>query len=805
MLSYRYILLFFLVIVHILSKGQWTIQDDKYNSGNLVVNLVETMLADSDQAVVGNQENKALNQRIPDEYLNLIEELNPLVLLKNEALSIENSVKDLMGIPSLKMDSNQLNNLFGVNGSVTSEFYTSNFRVPFNLNEQTYLRVQGNPSLEVGSLPFVMDFYYTTEDNTYLNANALSFRLDVTQFKKNLLNKKEAKINDGKDLLKDLYSYEEKLELYKQDIERVKNQLENELNAKLDRQKERYSKEKLESELNQRKIAVQNQFIDSIHRYKNSGLSHLNKAKDSLSMTRDEFQVKGSQVTDSIENVQKQILEVLNEYLGKVDSMQAKLAKCKELYSRFSSDPSSAAKSQVLESLETNDSLRVRREKVFEKRKRLENWIQNVDNFEVGLFTPFFSENSLNGVPVQGIYYEQTTDSIPSFTSFAAGLMANELNSFSINRGDPSNLFSRRMVATKQGFGSQFGNNAYILSMYSWDGMNNQNDQSIRNGVNGLGLQYTFRKLTLIAEGLHSFYQELGSLEQLSDETLRGNSSFTDRLSFDAELLLNLHQNTQLRGLIDQKGFAFRTVGSPFLQNDYRMLEVHLQQSLFKQKVVASAFQKSFVDNLSGLNEIDNSMRGMGITVQSNFQKGFNFFATYTPFEQSNQHVDSIQRTNNRFQSLSAQASYQKSWDKHLLYSSLNYNNAVVEYQESKFTKALTHTWSLIQMYQNDKWNVSSTYVLNLTNPSIDSLNFHSLNANVRYTHKSLTLQFQSQNKRTFNQGTHLRSSLNTGYFWRKLRLRSFVEVGGGYLDGIWGVSHQGYYFSSVRLEWLLK
>ena len=68
-------------------------------------------------------------------------------------------------ISGLKPDSNTIKKLFipVVRGRVGLEGYHSTFQNPRMLNEPQYLRLSGNTSVSMGGLPFLVDFYKTSE------------------------------------------------------------------------------------------------------------------------------------------------------------------------------------------------------------------------------------------------------------------------------------------------------------------------------------------------------------------------------------------------------------------------------------------------------------------------------------------------------------------------------------------------------------------------------------------------------------------------------------------------------------------
>src|SRR5690606_20919711 len=123
-------------------------------------------------------------------------------------------------------------------------------------------------------------------------------------------------------------------------------------------------------------------------------------------------------------------------------------------------------------------------------------------------------------------------------------------------------------------------------------------------------------------------------------------SSFT---AYNVGVKKSIKNKVELEGVFKQVGAGFRAVGSPFLSVNFREYEMKYQHVLFKGRIKAEANYEELRDNISGFNINTNRMKGYGLKLSTSFAKLPNIIFSHAPYQQGNNHPDSLYRTNNQF------------------------------------------------------------------------------------------------------------------------------------------------------------
>jgi hypothetical protein len=795
----------YLIICSMNAFGQSNISlsDNKYSSP--FISELEFNQNHSVLKIEEFPENNSKLSLLPKFDNSILKELSPSKFINSKWDKIQIDIKSL-----LTLDKPSLINKKNIHsgGSINLEGYTSNAVLPFSANEATYLRSWGNPNISIFNLPFEMNYFVTTEENNYYHSNSVTFRFDINQFRTNIENAQKAKVEEAKNLYKELYSLESDIEIYKKDLARAKKQYEykyqNDLENRslmlraLDNQKIQDSLLDL-AKLKQTEIT--NRVQDSLNSQKDGVSSKLKSKyntnkKDSI---EDEYQKKKSEFDKN--------LNQFNHYLKIIDSISAQIEHYKKLIQKIRNpdfSPEQLSKEAEKKAKQSfSDSV--------EKRKKLlQKKLESIEDFEFGLFNTFYSKNTLNGIAIRGINIKIKSEDLNAYSRVSAGFTISELNtSFQSlsnevgKRNSNKTQFDRRITAIKLGLGNEFDNTLYYISLFSWD-QHNSNSDNFKNAVNGFGGNYRWKNIQFNGEILHSIYDRQSNLNQITDDLQINNFKiFKQRLALTAEFKYKLNSTTNTKFKFDQKNVGFRSVGTPFSQNDFRTMEFNLNKTFFKNKLTFQGFYKYLNNNLTKISDSKNELKGMGLTAQTNIKKYPNILIAYYPFEQSNYHIDSVQRTNNKFKSFLVQISYQKSWKNNYSYSFINYNLATIEYHEFGLQTALTKIFSASELLQNDKYRSSFNYLLNLTKPSIDSINYHSINFSLSRKLKKLEFGIDGQQKYTFSHGKSLIHSLSVKYK-KNSRFNLSANAGVGYLDKVWSVSNLYYFYSRLNLVFLL-
>ena len=375
------------------------------------------------------------------------------------------------------------------------------------------------------------------------------------------------------------------------------------------------------------------------------------------------------------------------------------------------------------------------------------------------------------------------------------------LASFTTSFENEQSLFTRNVIGTKMGLGTEGFNGMYLISTFLWDDKSIYKPKS--NMVNAFGWNNQIGKLRYDLELTHSIYHN-GWSNTISEQYIAPIAKLTDALSFGGSATYRFSSNSKIQLDGNQINYGFRSLGSPFLRNDFRSIDVKHSQKWFKGKIKSTSFYKYFVGNISNLSNVTNTMKGLGVNVQSNFHKYPNFILAYTPFEQGNNHQDTLFRTNNKFRSIIAQINYKRSIDRHTLYTAMSLNKSIVEYLNNEGFKSNTTLISISQLYRNNKLSASLLFNRSLTEPSIDSLNYSSINSIIRYDLRGLKISTSFNYKVTDNDGIFYSHTIGL----RKQLSQSFIfEANGsyGYIHKIWGFENKRTRSVLISVQYLFQ
>lgn len=647
----------------------------------------------------------AVNVEYPNIHFKPINEFNPL----NQDSAVKN------GLTVIKP---------GISGLITSESYATNYLDPFTPSEKMYSRFYGSPTLTLGNLPFVVDFYFTTEDNRFYNSNSVSVRFDVNRYKQNVQAKARAK-------LKSIDSAQQLLD------ERI-----NGLDSVI--------------EQNRQSIALQQVRLGELDTLKGKqpvydfkgavilGDSLLGDLPDLVNLTFDSIKIQpDSGVYMGILEQQRLRSE---DYQRRKDSLEALMA--------FQHKLDSIRKN--LKSADSNLKAMANNYRQLAGDKKIspdiiggeKSWpgkiIAQTDHLDIGLIYPYFSELSLAGIPVKGVDYGFTVGSI-AFSMVAGKTFVSNFESFGTAR--PKARFTRNVggIQYRRKTGkTEFSQSVVML----WDGEKAENlSYPERNIIHTFGITRKMGKkletggsLAYSLNPLPSQYEE--SIEvQAYEPTDMLTNILKNNWAFDGMATYNLTSESRVKSTYRQVQAGFVNLSNPFLRNDYNEWEIQFRQKLFKRNVELESFYKSFRDNVSGFQVTTNRMSGYGIRLKTQFKKLPNLMAQYSPYQQGNNHPDSMYRTRNQLSVYSAVLTYMHRYKTGVLNTMISAINSHMEF--SNMEKPVSNEfYNASVAWQSLKISFSVLAYRNQTKPNVDSLNFSGARITVRYkTGKMLEIQ----------------------------------------------------------------
>jgi hypothetical protein len=743
---------------------------------------------------------------IPPRYEGYLNELNPYnrfngyiksALLRPVNLPVKAS-GDLVDHPGSIWSKgvSYIQNQSSLGGDVYVESYASNVRLPYQLGEQYYTRIYATPKLNLLGLPFKSDLYYTTETNTFYNSNSIGFTLDVEALKQQTVDRVTNDLDITKSQLKVNALYRIELQRYTEDLERI---IANE-------QRELHNEQKvLQSKLHELKNDQREQIESRAYAYKDSVRQHgQNRLDSALDENKAQQHLNSSQTRarhtyDSLNRLYEQKKQ-------KVETLKSYYMIGMKLY-RLSQQKDSIYQSTFNTIKSKSDSIKSSEENALSSRVFKNKWIQKIQNFSIGSVYPYYSDMSINGIAIRGT--DVAISRNKSVYRVSLGKTLSEYNT--LPESGMANSFDRNSIAVQTGWKDTFGHFSFIGARF-WDGKNSKIAIPLDNTVGGFEFSKSFfQSVFVYGEVLtsHTNYNSNQPVYRLNDSVY----GFTGINSLDG-LKLRSSSNLSVTGKIDntsslivklsQVHLGFRSLGSPFHRTDYREVDLTGRKSFIKNQVHSALTYKNWVNNLSNTLYTRNTMGGLGISVYSSFSKKPNIIFSHMPYEQGNNHTDSILRTNNRLATTMLGLNYGKTFKSYRFKWAVNYTRSMIEYFQLGNQLTKTHIFNATQFAESAHWNAQISYTRSSVFPGVDTLNFDALMLGLSHNHRGHQYRF-NLNART--SGPAYNMLISTIGYKKNFHQKIAIDLSSGlrYLNGYWGFDRFWAFHGQLRLTYLIN
>ena len=524
---------------------------------------------------------------------------------------------------------------FNLTGTANLESYASSFQNPRVLSEAKYIRFSSYNSLDLFGLPFTSDIYYTTEQNILFNSNHISFSFDKQRFIDQNLRKSNEKIQLAKQKL-DYKQYQTVL------LDKSRHQLEE--------QKKQLSASQKEYE-NQLRTTAQKEKDNQIIR-----------ASDSLVNSNGNMFTKVLSYEDSIRNEKDGLLNEINmkrlmadthrinrkykHVSNKLDSANLKYQKYKQQYTKDSA--------KLADFLEMHNKPDQKLGKWLDDNKRptLSKIFGNVNDFNIGSFVSMVHPMSNYGMNTRGLQLGYSIDNL-ELSLNAGKTIPNDIFSYSRSSGS----FDRNALSLSAEYPMSENHNVMIFGHHIYDPKIKRTKESKEAYVNSV---YGFAAESQIIEKVKLKGNLAKSRFYVSNRTgITGEvkvkphiTSFRSQSSYDLEAVSGITNTTELEAKYSYVGPNYRNLGNPFMRVNFLEYRAKLKQGFFNRQIKTTLFYKQLSDNPLKVNETTNTTSGYGFSIRSRFKNrklpNFNFHIS--PYEQGNNHPDSLFRVNNQFQ-----------------------------------------------------------------------------------------------------------------------------------------------------------
>jgi len=675
----------------------------------------------------------------------------------------------------------------GLGGSARIEAYATNAQNPLQLNEKQYLRADINTNVVLMGLPFKTGFYYTTESQSLYNTNKIYFSFDAYAFKEKLHQSWKAQ-NDALMRKHKIREYNlAKLDAAEKSLQNKLDQLKTQiptetlLQSEAEKQKMEWEqKAQKETEVQKAKYPSK---ADSLRNTKENSL------RDSLSIKRQGLQDGVSTKADS---------GLINKY----QRMEKQLAELKEQKAK-------------LEALQQNDTLnqilgflrnpKQEKEAMMHSAQGKMKMALATDRFDMGAINPVYSEFTSQGILLRGLDWQVSNSRF--FGGLSAGRTTLNLPHL-FTRSKPK--FGRNFGIVTAGIGSKEKNFIALTAMGAKDAKVDSIDLSnppIKNTVLSLEGKYELLKpFTLEAEVAKSNYQFNNGAEHaittVNDQPISTSIWDQANLAYKGSVTYINEKNTEASIQLRRVNPGFKSIGNLFLRTNIQEHEFKLKQAFYKQRIKLSLFYKENRDNVYNLLETTNRMKGYGGTLNVSIPKYPTLTVGYMPYEQGNNHPDSLLQTNNQFSMLFANLAYTKNMGAWNLILSGSATQSEMEIRNANiFTTSTLYQSSLMGQYKN-KFQSALSYSLQTTNPGIDSLNSSSIQYQMKYA-LSRKIRLGTQFNGSYFKSGGFKYEGGLSLAWQVAK-KSALKLEGnvGKINQIWGFNHAN--MINGRVSWFV-
>lgn len=646
---------------------------------------------------------------------------------------------------------------FALNGIHHVEYFQTNYRIPQLGISNLFCRAAGNSSITTYDIPFQLDYFMTTEPQTIYKTNYFKFKFDKDAYLLKLNQNKKLKENE-----------------LKKQIERIQKERAT-LNLKLALDSIKNKSSDIEYQANCNNINSKLKQLDSLK--KTNGLSN---------------RVEIDNLTTDLKNLRKDSLLFLYQKLENYNQLKENKLRLMELDSAFDIDTSSYRKflDYGFHSNEKINSMNVldNDHNLFNKWLPMFHKIKNID---IGLVNPIFCTNSFNGNSLRGIHlgfklknfeYEIVTGKIQSFNLKSFSRFSTDFNSWAYGLKTSFVLKTIDMSVFAHVINLNANNYNQVVGFFSKVKPRNQFETSI---------------------GFANCLDVLAPKPFFSQE-LSGVKNWLLNKSMEIYFAKSIGQKSKVELISKSVGLLFRNYGNPFMTKGLIQHEIKFKTNLFKKNINSAIFFKN-VEYIQ-INEEAYPMisRGLGFSVRSQYKHPIipNFTLSYTPFEQGNNHPDSMFRifTKTAVLTTSLFKNHTLGKQNNIMYQCTYFKNQT---SINSFQKFNNENINFSVQFQSSKGNMFNfTIIKSTTEPKIDSLESLTAVGSLLIGNAKAKGSFNVLKTNYLNGGE--RTSINSNFQFQLSSLQYFsINLSYEYINKIWGLNSK--YIYSFHIKYLYK
>ena len=640
-----------------------------------------------------------------------------------------------------------------ISGQHSIEYFHTNYRIPQFGISNIYCRMLGQSNLTVYELPFNVSYFTTTEPQTIYKTNYINVNFDKEAFTNEIEKYKNQKIEESQ-----------------QRIQTKKSKL----NLELSLDSLNTSMYTFDYSINSEQIRIKKQTLDSLRN------NHSFKQADEIQQLQE--QIEKLKVDSSYLEFQKkqQSIKRLEKIktLEKLDSMfQADTA---YFHSLKNISPGDFDKQFLIQKLGVQNKTILNLLPVLQKIKKL----------DMGSVNPIYGPYSFNGNGIRGIHLGLKIDRI-EYEIVAGKCQALNLNSFS--------RFSTDYNGWAYGIKSNFATKQFENSLYSHLILFGTD---IRNSVFGFSSKLRSLQTFDIQMGFAWCLDNSNSKLLLDAKQSEFNSFIQDKA---IELIVSKALwKVKLESINKAIGLNYRNFGNPFMIKGLYQNEIKMKSTLFGQALNVAIFYKNIQYVQFNEGSFPMISRGFGFSSKTNFKSKWlpNASINYTPFEQGNNHPDSLfmvyTKTSVITASIFKNYSLNKNW---FMLSQISYlKNQVQINRNYHFNSENLNTNIQVQSKSGFMANLSWIYVT--STPRIDSLQSITTMGNILWGKDKLRIGLNLLETKYFNGGKRI--SIMSNLQWQIRSAQYFsINLSYEYINKIWSLYSKDIY--AINLKYVFK
>ena len=679
-----------------------------------------------------------------------------------------------------------------IKGRIGFEGYHTSFQNPRMLSESQYLRLSGNTSISMGGLPLLVDFYRTSETQTFYNSNYIKVKFDYQTFISNITKQWEQQMQRA--------STEANLSKYQ-------SQVHDKLIIETEKQKDALKNQQLslETKLNEQQEALllqyQNQADSVSLSLKDSLTTRIGAKRDSIKKNEHPKMLSAdSMKLEQLKNDTQRIAESLREIETQLQNLQNKR---RQLDSTFNADTAKLNQyKRLLEDPEANVTSWL---KVQGLPPQL-GLLSRIKDFQTGIINPLIHTYSISGVSMKGL--ESSISLGKQTLNFAFGkAIISDFNSY--NRAN--NRYERTFIGVNYDLKVNSHFSIHLFGHYATDPKSkfiNQNRIALQNGVVGFNAIYRSNKWPkLDLSYAKSSFKALNNFESNTHYFSASPYSISQQaMSTGAYKILaekTVVKGFALEGSTQMVGPRFKNLGNPFMRVNFIEHIAKTKFAFYKNQINASVFYKTTRDNPLRISEVTNISSGYGLSLNTHFKnkKLPNFMASLSPYEQGNNHPDSLFRINSKFSILTAGMTYRKG--KRTKYFLMVYGSqSRMQFTDTFF--AIVRTLSVSQdLSIGKKLTVGMGSTFTRTFPSVDSTQANIHQARINYKiGKSTSISLNGFSSQFLNGAYRRGGSLSVSAPTGK-HLKISIKAGYDHYYKLWGVDNKEAFWGLGKIEYL--